>query len=161
LVPFVFCDQIFCFSIDEWIEDVQKAVGHIVNGADKDMLASAARDLFNQSVNSLQNIGVSDSHRALNFLLMRHPGVFHAVAERRGKAVLDRVEARISEGLGTRRQVLVILTFLNIATGVPERLFCRVDITEEWPFLADQADGSPAPFGLMPFVESEFVGTGL
>jgi PatG C-terminal len=162
LVPFVFCDQIFCFSIDEWIEDMQKAVGDKpATTGDREMLASAARDLFNQSVNSLQNIGLSDAHRALNFLLMRHPGIFHAVAERRGKAILDRVDTRVSEGLGARRQILVILTFLNITTGVPDRLFCRVDVTEEWPFLADQPDGSPAPFGLIPFVESEFAGTGL
>lgn len=161
LVPFVFCDQVFCFSIDEWIEGLQKAVAHGAKQREKTMLASAARDLFNQSVTSLQNTGVTDAHRALNFLLMRHAGVFQAVAERRGTAMLDRVEARISEGLGARRQVLVILTFVNIASGVSERLFCRVDVTEEWPFLADQPDGSPAPFGLMPFVESEFVGAGL
>jgi hypothetical protein len=158
LVPFVYCDQIYCFSMGEWIEELQKTFEHGAKSKDKEMLASAARDLFNQSVTSLQNTGVNDAHRALNFLLMRHAGTFHAVAERRGKAVLERVEARTSEGLGTRRQVMVILTFLSITTGVPERLFCRVDVTEEWPFLADQPDGNPAPFGLMPFVESEFVG---
>jgi hypothetical protein len=164
LVPMVLCDQIYGFSIDEWIDDLHRAVAH--RGAaeakeQKDMLAVVARDLFQQSVSSLQNIGVSDAHRALNFLLMRHPGVFLAIAERRGKATLDRVEARACDGLGTRRHVLVILTFLNITTGVPERLFCRVDVTEEWPFIADQPDGSPPPLGLMPFVESELAGLGV
>lgn len=164
LVPLVLCDQVYCFSIEDWIEDLQKALAHAAKTEAKDIretIAVAARELFNQSVTSLQNIGVSDAHRALNFLLMRHPGVFLAVAERRGKATLERVEARLGEGLGTRRHVLVILTFLNIATGVPERLFCRVDVTEEWPFLADQPDGSPPSLGLMPFVESELVGVGL
>jgi hypothetical protein len=36
-----------------------------------------------------------------------------------------------------------------------------VDVTEEWPFVADRPDGSPAPLGLMPFIESEMVGTAL
>jgi hypothetical protein len=164
LVPVVLCDQIYCFSVDEWIEDLQKAVsrGRTAEAKEmKDMLAVVARDLFNQSVSSLQNIGVSDTHRALNFLLMRHPGVLLTVAERRGKATLERIDARVSDGLGTRRHVLVILTFLSITSGVPERLFCRVDVTEEWPFLADQPDGSPPPLGLMPFVESELDGLGL
>jgi hypothetical protein len=160
LVPLVFCDQVFCFSVEEWIADLQKALSHSLKGEAKERLAVSARDLFNQSITSLQNIGVSEAHRALNFLLLRHPGVFLAVAERSGKATLDRVEARMAEGIGTRRQVLVILTFLNIATGVPERLFCRVDVTEEWPFLADQPDGSPPPLGLLPFVESELAASG-
>jgi hypothetical protein len=158
LVPLVFCDQIFSFSLEEWIQDLQKSLAHETKPEFRETLAVTARDLFTQSVNSLQNVGVNDAHRALNFLLMRHPGVFLAVAERRGRAVLEKVESRVTAGLGTRRQVLVILTFLSLSTGVPERLFCRIDVTEEWPFLADQPDGSPPPFGLMPFVESELVG---
>ena len=48
----------------------------------------------------------------------------------------------------------MILTFVDLATGVPERLFARVDITEEWPFVAEGTDGGRSPLGLRPFVEN-------
>ena len=88
-MPIVACDQIFPFSVPEWVEDLQKALGPALPAKrDKDTLSESARELFNQTVTSVQNIGVNDAHRALNFLLMRHPGVFLAVAQRRGNAVL-------------------------------------------------------------------------
>lgn len=161
LVPIVACDQIFSFSVEEWIGDLQQALeGALTTEGEREALSVSARELFDQTISSVQNIGVNDAHRALNFLLMRHPGIFLAAAQRRGKAVLDRVETRLHYGFGTRRQVSVILTFVDVRTGVPERLFCRVDVTEEWPFVADQPNGTPVLLGLMPFVESEMTGVG-
>jgi hypothetical protein len=56
-------------------------------------------------------------------------------------------------GIGNR-VVTIILTFIDLTTGVPERLFSRVDVTEEWPFVADVSHGGAPPLGLQPFVET-------
>jgi hypothetical protein len=159
LVPMAVCDQLYVFSVEEWLSDLTTALKPAVGAkkTNRETLSKVARELFNQTVSALQNIGATDAHRALNFLLMRHPGLFLAAAERAGKSALDKIETRVIHGLGTRRLVAVILTFLDLTTGVPERLFCRVDVTEEWPFVADQADGSPAPLGLLPFIENELL----
>ena len=55
------------------------------------------------------------------------------------------------------RVVAIVLTFLDTTTGVPERLFCRVDVTEEWPFVAGEG-ASQSPIGLTPFVDNELFG---
>jgi hypothetical protein len=78
-----------------------------------------------------ENMGISDGHRALNYLLVQHPGMFLAAAERRNH-VLDRIETRVFQA---------------------ERLYCSVDITEEWPFVASTA-GSLSPLGFAPFLDS-------
>jgi hypothetical protein len=121
---------------------------------DPDAFNQLARDIFERVVTSVENIGVTDAHRALNYLLMQHPGPFLAAAERAKTQTLDRVETREIQGLGARRVVAVILTFLDVTTGVPERLFCRVDVTEEWPFIADSADGARSPLGMVPYVDN-------
>jgi hypothetical protein len=36
----------------------------------------------------------------------------------------------------------------------------RIDVTEEWPFVADMPDGSSGMIGLSPFVETSAFGLG-
>jgi hypothetical protein len=160
LAPVIACDQLYSFDMDEWRSILETAVGTAL-GARKikaETFAATARDVFDRVSTSLENLGATDEHRALNYLLMQHPGLFLAVAERSGKQVLDRIETRLVQGAGARRMVLVIVTFLDVTTGVPERLFCRVDVTEEWPFLADDIDGRRSPLGLLPYVETGMLG---
>jgi hypothetical protein len=64
----------------------------------------------------------------------------------------------VSEGASARRIVSVIRTFIDRATGVPERLFTRVDVTEEWPFVADSMQGGAIPLGLSPYIGHGFAG---
>ena len=59
-------------------------------------------------------------------------------------ASLSRVEVRPSPLSSTRRIVDVIFTYTHRETDVDEKYFVRVDVTEEFPFLA-------AP--LQPFYE--------
>ena len=48
----------------------------------------------------------------------------------------------------------MIATFIDITAGVNERLFTRIDVTEEWPFVADGPDGSAPPLGLESFEDN-------
>jgi hypothetical protein len=50
-------------------------------------------------------------------------------------ASLSAVEVRPSSLSGTRHIVDVVFTYTNRATDVADKYFCRVDVTEEFPFL--------------------------
>ena len=160
VAPVVVCDQLYAFSGADWyhsLEDRLEPVFAAKRVTRKDF-GPMALELFSQVVQSTENLGASDAHRAVNYLLMQHPGLFLAAAERVGKQRLDRIDTRTIHGLGLRRLVGVIATFVDPVTGVAERLFTRVDVTEEWPFVSDTSEGRPAPLGLLPFVDNALVG---
>ena len=48
-----------------------------------------------QMTRSTENIGATQAHRALNYFVMQHPGVFLAVAERAGRQRLQKIETRL------------------------------------------------------------------
>ncbi|TMJ01170.1 MAG: hypothetical protein E6G97_17640 [Alphaproteobacteria bacterium] len=155
VAPIVMADKIYTFSLDEWQKGLESSLERAVKSRDikKDAFNEVCRELFHRLALMAENMGVTDGHRALNYLLVQHPGLFLAAAERAKRQVLDRVETRVIHGPGMRRQVAVIFTFLDSSTGVPERLFCRVDVTEEWPFVTDGSGTGSAPLGLSPYVE--------
>jgi hypothetical protein len=121
--------------------------------------STVAREVFRRIVQSTENIGAMESHRALNFVLVQHPGLALSVHER-PNSVLDRIETRAVQGTDLRKIIAVILTFVDRATGVPERVFCRVDVTEEWPFLVDGPSAGIPALGLLPYVENALLGPG-
>jgi hypothetical protein len=159
LAPIVACDQLYSFAIDEWHASLEGQLERALDARKiaKKNFATSARELFGEIVHSTENLGATDAHRALNYLLLQHPGLFLAAAERVGTQTVDRIETRLIHGLGTRRLVAVILVFVDLTTGVAERLFTRVDVTEEWPFVADGAAGDRPALGLMPFVENQLL----
>lgn len=160
LAPIAMADQIYSFSMENWLTSLRRRLEKPLerHKMKPEMFDGIAGELFERIVHSTENLGATDAHRALNYALMQHPGIFLAAAERSGRSVLDRIETRLIRGLGPRRLVAIVLTFLDSASGVPERLFCRVDVTEEWPFVAGDAGTSHSPLGLTPFVETEVFG---
>lgn len=160
MAPIVACDQIYTFSLKEWsaaLYDVAKPA--LETGDTKaEEFETLARELFERVAHSAENIGGLDTHRALNYVLMQHPGFFVAVAERAKTSVLDRIETRPVQGGELRILVAVILTFVDRRTAVPERLFCTVDVTERWPFLAETYQGTTGPLAMLPFVENSVLG---
>ena len=156
LLPLLMVDQMYVALISEWaagLETVAKAALKARKIGDERFRA-ASRELFRDVTGMPDNMGASDGHRALNYLLMQHPGMFLSAAEREGH-LLDRIETRTQLSAGGRRHVAVILTFVERATGVAERVFFSVDVTEEWPFVVG-GDGSASPLGFAPFLENGF-----
>lgn len=159
LAPVVMCDQMYTFRRGDWlaslITSVEKALAERqIEHAHFGEVASA---LFTRLTQSTENVGASDVHRALNYLIMQHPGIFLSAAERHERHLLDRIDTRVIQAPGARKQVAVILSFIETSTGLTERLFTRVDVTDEWPFVAD-ADGGRGALGLMPYLESALLG---
>lgn len=163
MVQLVACDMFYGFRLAEFVDGLIDRVQHILDDRkiDREHFSKGARELFGRLVLSMENMGGQDSHRALNYLLVQHPGPYVALAERAGRAVLDNVETRLSVTAGARTHVAVILTFIDRTTGVPERLFTRIDVTEEWPFVADALNGGAMPLGLQPFVDGGWQGNSL
>jgi hypothetical protein len=160
LLPLVSVDQLYTFSDAEWLEGLSQVARPVLESQNIEVehFHAVSRDIFSEVTTMPENMGISDGHRALNYLLVQHPGMFLAAAERRNH-VLDRIETRVFQAAGGRRHVAVILLFLDRSTGVPERLYCSVDITEEWPFVASTA-GSLSPLGFAPFLDSVLYASG-
>jgi hypothetical protein len=67
---------------------------------------------------------------------MRYPGIYARAAESfAANSSLTGLEVRPSPLSGTRKIVEVIFAYTNRGTDVIEKLFVRVDVTEEFPFL--------------------------
>ena len=160
LLPLLQVDQLYPTTQGEW----SASLSHMARGAldlrkiDADLFHTISHGIFRDVTGMPENLGVSDGHRALNYLLVQHPGMFLAAAERQNHQ-LDRIETRVLQAVAGRRHVAVILTFLDRTTGVPERVFCTVDVTEEWPFVIG-GDGSTFLIGFTPFLESGFYASG-
>ena len=163
LAPIVACDQLYAFKIPELLASLSQALAPV--GAVKELgaerFSALCTELFERVASSIDNVGRLDSSRALNYLLVQHPGLFLAYAERSDRALLDSIETRVGDTPGLRRIVTVILTFLDRQTGVPERLFTRVDTTEEWPFLADASNAGAPTLGFRPFIDYGLQGSSL
>ena len=159
LAPVVSCDQVYSFSLTAWSRELIALAEPILKARQIQIegFEDLARDFFEKIALSIENVGGSDTHRALNYLLVQNPGLFLAAAMRTN-SVLDKIETRPIQGTESRTLIAVILTFIDRGTAVPERLFCRVDVTEEWPFLADGPEGKASTMGMLPFVENGLVG---
>jgi hypothetical protein len=82
------------------------------------------------------NAGSTDEHRALNYLAVRYPRVYARAAEAAVmNASLSGVETRASRLSTTRRILGVIFSYTDRTTDVVDKVFVRVDVTDEFPFL--------------------------
>lgn len=129
MLPIVALDQIYSFDRDSLI----KAIPPAHTGQE---LAPAAEQVLDLILHMTDNAGATDEHRALNYLAVRYPALYVTAAEKFGQNLaLTAVDVRPSALGGTRRILEVILTFTHRNTDVAEKMFTRVDMTEEFPFL--------------------------
>jgi len=98
--------------------------------------ASITLQVFDRTMQMTDNAGATDEHRALNYLTVRYPAIYAAVAQAQGRnSSLTAVDVRPSALSGVRNIVEVIFSFTDRATDVVEKHFLRLDVTEEFPFL--------------------------
>lgn len=131
MVPIVVLDQIYFFDIDSLVRGIPKP-----EQMSDEQFRPAAEELFMRVMQMADNAGATDEHRALNYLAMRYPAIYHQTTELFGRNFsLTAVEARPSRLSGVRKIVDVIFSYTNRETDVIEKHFVRVDVTEEFPFL--------------------------
>jgi hypothetical protein len=131
MVPIVGFDQIYSFDIDSLIGSIPQP-----EEMTAEQFQPAAEELLMRIMQLADNAGATDDHRALNYLVMRYPAIYHQTTELFGRNFsLMAVEARPSRLSGVRKIVDVIFAYNNRQTDVTEKYFVRVDVTEEFPFL--------------------------
>ncbi len=130
-VPIVVFDQLYSFDVDSLVASIPRP-----QNVDADQFKATAEEVFNRVIQIGDNAGATDEHRALNYLSVRYPALYAAVADGQARnASLSAVEARSSALSGTRRIVEIVFSFTNRTSDVVEKSFARVDVTEEFPFL--------------------------
>ncbi len=130
-VPIVVFDQLYSFDVDALLGAIPRP-----DGVTAAQFRTTAEEVFNRVMQIGDNAGATDEHRALNYLAVRYPALYAAVADAQARnASLSAVEVRPSALGLTRRIVEVIFSFTNRTTDVVEKSFIRVDVTEEFPFL--------------------------
>jgi hypothetical protein len=131
MVPIVAFDQIYSFDRDALIGAIPRP-----DATDKKKFGAAAEELFDRIMQLTDNAGSTDEHRALNYLAVRYPAIYARTADQfAADASLSAVEVRPSALSNARRILDVTFAFTNRNTDVVEKLFVRVDVTEEFPFL--------------------------
>jgi PatG C-terminal len=91
------------------------------------------------------NLGLSDAHRAINYLVARSAELYHLVARQlMENEPLSALSVSLSELSGSRRVYEVILTFRSRGTTAIRNFSAKVDTTNIFPFLV-------APFS--PYIE--------
>lgn len=130
-IPIVVFDQLYSFDVDALIGTIT-----CPDNVPSDRFKEVAEEVYNRVVHMSDNAGATDEHRALNYLTVRYPGLYAAVAEAQGRsASLSAVEVRPSLLSGTRRIVDVVFSFTDRATEIVDKRFVRVDVSEKFPFL--------------------------
>jgi hypothetical protein len=130
-IPMLACEHIYSFDVDALIEALPRP-----DGISAQEFEPTAREVFSRLVQVADNAGATDEHRALNYLAVRYPNMYAAVADAHGRdASLAAVDVAPSRLTGVRKIFDVIFTFRHRQTDVEESWFVRVDVTEMFPFL--------------------------
>jgi hypothetical protein len=96
-----------------------------------------AAEVFHSMTQMRENAGATDADRAVNYLAVRYPRIYEAAADAFGKnQSLSAIDVRPSTLSATRTLVDVIFSFRHRNTDVVEKHAVRVDVTDEFPFLA-------------------------
>ncbi|MCC7167305.1 MAG: S8 family serine peptidase [Rhodospirillales bacterium] len=130
--PMLAVDQIYSFDVASMVDAIPKP-----DKMAKAEFAAAARQLFDRVQQLRDNVGISDDHRAVNYLITRAPRVYALVADQFAQdAQLADVQVLPSRIAGARNLVNVVFTFRSRKTGVEEKFRIRVDASETFPFVA-------------------------
>jgi cyclic patellamide precursor peptide PatG len=133
VVPVVIVDQIYSFDRATLMKAIPKRKE---KSANEDQFRKTADAVFSHLIQIADNAGAIDEHRALNYLAVRYDEIYH-----RTQLLQDEnysfigIEVRPSLLSGTQKIVDVIFSYENRANRALQKWFCRVDVTNEWPYL--------------------------
>jgi hypothetical protein len=131
MVPIVAFDQLYAFDREALV----KAIPRPEKIAAK-QFETAAGELLERILQIADNAGATDEHRALNYCAVRYSAIYATAADAHGRdCALTAVEVRHSRLSGVRKVVDVVFAYTHRQTDVTDKYFCRVDVTEEFPFL--------------------------
>jgi PatG Domain len=131
-LPIVIFDQLYSFDRTALIHTIPRPTG-----VSEKEFKPAAEEVFDRMMQITDNAGATDEHRALNYLALRYPAIYaNAAAAFAQNKALTAVNVTRSPLSGTRSMVDVIFSYTDRNTDVTDKQAVRVDVTEEFPFLA-------------------------
>lgn len=136
-LPIVIVDQLYSFDRDSLIQNIPQPES--ASTEDEERFRSSATELFDRMIQSTDNAGNRDEHRAINYLSVRYPAVYATAAEAHGRNLsLSAINAHRSRLSGARNIIDVVFSYTNRNTDVTEKYFARVDVSEKFPFLVSK-----------------------
>lgn len=130
-LPVVFFEQVYSFDRDTLVKAMPRPKDRAADKFEAD-----AKDLFSRIVQIADNAGATDEHRALNYLAVRYPEIYHETSRQfNDNASLTAVDVRPSRLSGTRKILDVIFSYTHRQTDTVDKRFVRVDVTDMFPFL--------------------------
>lgn len=131
MVPVVVFDQIYSFDREALIKAIPRP-----EKISAEAFTPAAEELFDRIMQMADNAGSTDEHRALNYLAVRYQAIYSKAAEAfANNSSLTAVNIVLCPLSSTRKVIDVIFSYTNRSTDVTEKVFVRVDVTDEFPFL--------------------------
>jgi PatG C-terminal len=129
-LPMVSFAQIYSFDVDSFVESVPTP-----KGVEEKTHAATTEQMLDKVMQLTANAGSSAGERALNYVALRYPAVYHKVAEMAASNHSWTVDMHPSRLSGARALVDVIFSFRDRQTDVVEKYFACVDVTELFPYL--------------------------
>jgi hypothetical protein len=131
MLPTVGPAQVYSFDRASFARSIQRP-----KDIDEKSFDSAVKQTFDVIAQLNGNYGLTEAHRALNYLVIRDPHLYEVVARQLADgAPLTAIASRPSALSGGRRVIEVILHFKTRASDQTRSYFARVDVTDLFPFL--------------------------
>ena len=132
VVPLVRFDQLYSFDRESLLAAIPRP-----DEVQEEHFQATAEEVLETIVDLTDNAGSTAEHRALNYLAVRSAAVYGlAAASYLANKSFRGVEVNWSALSGVRLMVDVIFEFTDRQTDIAEKHFIRVDVTEEFPFIA-------------------------
>lgn len=132
MLPLIDLIQLYSFDRAALVRQLSKP-----KDLDEKVFQSAIKQTLDVVGRMSGNLGASDGHRAINYLVTRYAELYNLVARQLlDNASLDALSVRPSEISGSRRVYDVVLTFKQRGTiAAIQNFSARVDTTDIFPFL--------------------------
>ncbi len=119
--------RIYSFEVDDFVSAMPKTA---------EMSDESIRELFRRIQQLADNSGVSNEHRALNYLATQYPELYSLTADMFNSGnSLKRVYIRPSRLAGSRSIIQVVFVFIDRRSGVEQQYSVRVDTQGMFPHL--------------------------
>src|SRR5829696_4984604 len=111
MVPIVVVDHIYSFDVESLLEAIPRP-----RNVKADQFEASNQELFSRITQMNDNAGATDADRALNYLTVRYPAIYHKTAERfAANSSLRSVQVRPSRLAATRNIVDVVFAYTDRA----------------------------------------------
>jgi hypothetical protein len=134
ILPVVFFDHMYSFDRQFLLKAIPKP-----EKGDSKQFADTAAEVLDRILASTDNAGATDTDRALNYLVLRDPGIYARTAECFARNLaLTGIEVRPWRLSAARKIVEIVFTFTHRQNEFTEKYGARVDVNDAFPFLSSK-----------------------